>query len=83
MSAMVYNLIATGNEISLGEQVLNVIKAFPSKPEHWKSFKLLTDCTEHVKTFSWISKHLEMKEERLKALNHFNVVLVFKVRTPW
>jgi len=43
-----------------------VIRALPHDNEHWKSFKVIMTHSENIKTFEEISKHLEMKEERIK-----------------
>jgi len=78
MSVMVQDIKATGQDVSEEEQVLNVIMALPNDNEHWKSFKVIVTNSEHIKTFEAISKHLEMKEERIKIYAPPTVAFVAK-----
>ena len=64
MSAMICDLKAAGQEIFEEEQVLNVIRALPSQPEHWKHVKLVMTYSEHMKTFAENQSHLKMEDER-------------------
>jgi len=49
MSAMVHDLKAAEREISKEESVLNVIRALPIQPDHWKNVKLAMTHSEHIR----------------------------------
>ena len=59
-----------------------MIRALPHDNEHWKSFKVIMTHSENIKTFEEISKHLEMKEERIKIYAPPSVAFVAKGSGP-
>jgi len=61
IGAMVWDIKAAKWKISEEEQVLNVVRALPSEPEHWKNIKLTMTHSKHLKTFAEIQSHLKME----------------------
>jgi len=59
-----------------------VIQALPNQPEHWKKVKIIMTHSEHMKTFTEIQSHLQMKEERLKTFSCSNAALVAQGHHP-
>ena len=77
LSAIVRDLKAAGQDIPEDEQALNVIRALP-KTKLWENFSQVMAHNDNIKTFDAVSKHLEMEDERQRALVHPSVALVAK-----
>jgi len=82
MGGIIRDLMAIGKEIYKGEQVLNVIRALPDKPEHWIHVKMVLTHVAHLKTFAEIQSHLQIEEERMKMFSPPSVALVAKGNRP-
>jgi len=82
MGGIIRDLKAVGEDISEGEQILNVIRALPDKTEHWNHMKTVLTHGDHLKTFAKIQSHLEMGEERMKMFGPPYVALVAKGNMP-
>ncbi len=65
MSSMIRDLKNAGCELTDEQQVLAVIRSLPD-PE-WAQMKLLMTHSEHIKTFTDISRHLELEAERVES----------------
>jgi len=59
-----------------------VLRALPAGDEKWKPFITMVIHNESIKTFTDITKHLELENERLKACAPPPVALVARVDRP-
>ncbi|CAO2830762.1 unnamed protein product [Amaranthus hypochondriacus] len=75
MSAMLRDLGAGGIEISEYEQVNNVIRSLPDNDDRWSPFKALMSHNVNLKSFTEIARHVEMQDERLRALTPLPVAV--------
>ena len=82
MGGIICDLNVVGKEISKGEQVLNVIRALPNKPEHWNHTNMVLTHADHLKSFAKIQSHLKMEEECIKMSRPPNVALIAKGNRP-
>jgi len=82
MGGIICDLKAIGKDIFEGEQVLNVIRALPDKPEHWNHVKMVLIHADHLRTFAKIQSHLEMEEEHMKMFGPPDVALVAEGNRP-
>jgi len=61
---------------------MHVLRALPAGDDRWKSFITMMTHNENIKTFSKITKHLELEYERLKACAPPPVALVARANRP-